>query len=203
MRIRAVIFDLGGVVVHWKEDTVYRKAAKIIRTPFSKVKKYGDHELDALCLGKITENEFWRRLLKRLGVHDHVLHRLDRLWYREYSRGSRLNRGVMNLVTKLRRHYVIGVISNLSIKYDIVNRKKNRYKHLQHLVLSYKVGLLKPDPRIYRLAARKVRCRPQDCLFIDDKLVNVKGARRAWMNVVHYRNITQLKREMKRYGILV
>ncbi|MGC0364896.1 FMN phosphatase YigB (HAD superfamily) [Rhodococcus sp. 27YEA15] len=44
------------------------------------------------------------------------------------------------------------------------------------VVLSGDVGMAKPDPDIYLLAATRLGVRPQDCVFVDDLIGNVAGA---------------------------
>lgn len=54
------------------------------------------------------------------------------------------------------------------------------------VVISEEVGLRKPDPRIYRLAAARLGVPPPDCVFVDDLLPNVEGARATGMaGIVH------------------
>lgn len=201
--IKAVIFDLGGVVIDWSDDIVYRKAAKISGLPFEKLRKVAEREKQSFMQGEFSESEFWRRVLKKSGRHDHILRKLDRLWYKEYKKNAKLNRDVINIIRKLSGRYSLGVISNLNVVHDAVNRKRKYYRYLKHRVLSYKAGVTKPDIRIYRLAAKKVRCKPRQCLFIDDKPENVKGARKAGMNAIRYKDVAQLKKDLRRYNIKI
>jgi HAD superfamily hydrolase (TIGR01509 family) len=46
------------------------------------------------------------------------------------------------------------------------------------IIYSYRIGLLKPDPRIYRIALKTACTEPQKTLFVDDRLENVEGARK-------------------------
>jgi epoxide hydrolase-like predicted phosphatase len=54
------------------------------------------------------------------------------------------------------------------------------------VIRSDEVGLRKPEPDIYRLAAARLDLRPEDCVFVDDLLANVEGARAVGMaGVLH------------------
>jgi epoxide hydrolase-like predicted phosphatase len=53
------------------------------------------------------------------------------------------------------------------------------------LVMSCEVGLRKPDPRIYLLAAERLGVAPEDVLFLDDFPVMVEAARGVGMHAVH------------------
>ncbi len=54
------------------------------------------------------------------------------------------------------------------------------------IVLSGEVGLRKPDPAIYRLAARRLEVEPEDCVFVDDLAGNVRAAAALGMTAVHH-----------------
>ncbi|SDK85865.1 putative hydrolase of the HAD superfamily [Nonomuraea maritima] len=54
------------------------------------------------------------------------------------------------------------------------------------VVSSHRVGVAKPDPRIYAIAAERAGVPPERCLFVDDRLANVEAARELGMTAVHY-----------------
>ncbi|WP_327090813.1 HAD-IA family hydrolase [Nonomuraea sp. NBC_01738] len=60
------------------------------------------------------------------------------------------------------------------------------------VVSSAKVGVAKPDARIYEIAAETAGAEPGRCLFIDDRLDNVEAARALGMTGIHYRTIDDL-----------
>ena len=57
------------------------------------------------------------------------------------------------------------------------------------VVLSGEEGFGKPDPRSYRLAAQRIGLAPQECVFVDDLAVNVRGAAEVGMVGVHHRDV--------------
>ena len=60
------------------------------------------------------------------------------------------------------------------------------------------VGMRKPDPRIYELTvARLAGINPDDCLFVDDLLVNVEAAQAIGMAAVHFRSNEQAIAEIR------
>jgi epoxide hydrolase-like predicted phosphatase len=59
---------------------------------------------------------------------------------------------------------------------------------LDAVVISGEVGLRKPEPEIYLLAAEKIGVRPPACVFVDDFRVNVEGAERVGMKGIHHRS---------------
>ncbi|MFI7615053.1 HAD family hydrolase [Nonomuraea terrae] len=60
------------------------------------------------------------------------------------------------------------------------------------VVSSHRVGVAKPDPRIYRIAAERAGVAAERCLFVDDRPANVEAARALGMTAVHYRTFDDL-----------
>jgi putative hydrolase of the HAD superfamily len=64
------------------------------------------------------------------------------------------------------------------------------------VVSSARVGLAKPDPRIFRLAASRAGVRPERCLFVDDTEENVTAAEALGMTAVHFREPADLEKAL-------
>lgn len=64
------------------------------------------------------------------------------------------------------------------------------------VVLSGAVGVAKPDPQVYLLAARELRLRPGRCVFVDDLRANVDGAVKVGMVGVQHRSVTSTVDEL-------
>ena len=56
------------------------------------------------------------------------------------------------------------------------------------MILSGEVGVRKPDPEIYLLAAERIGLAPEKCVFVDDIPVNVEGARALGMAGILHRD---------------
>lgn len=65
------------------------------------------------------------------------------------------------------------------------------------LVISGEVGLRKPEPEIYRLAAERLRLDPAECVFVDDLELNVDGARAVGMTAIHHVAYDDTRRQLE------
>ncbi|MEV6286029.1 HAD family phosphatase [Kribbella sp. NPDC051770] len=65
------------------------------------------------------------------------------------------------------------------------------------LVISGEVGLRKPEPEIYLLAAERVGLPPAECVFVDDLELNVEAARKLGMTAIHHTAYDETKRELE------
>jgi len=93
----------------------------------------------------------------------------------------------LELARSLRPHYRVSVLSNA----DVSLRDRLERDGLHHLfddiVVSAEVGMAKPEPAIFRLAAERLGLAPGECVFVDDWDKNVEAARDVGMPAVLYR----------------
>jgi epoxide hydrolase-like predicted phosphatase len=137
--------------------------------------------LGDLECGRMTEAEFEPRFGELLGVE-----RSDGLIDRLFA-GMRPDEPMLAAVAAAKRAGVrTGLVSNSwgQGRYD-----RSRFDELFDLaVISGEVGMRKPDPRIYALAAERLGVPPDRCVFVDDLPGNLKPAREIGMATVAHRD---------------
>jgi putative hydrolase of the HAD superfamily len=74
-------------------------------------------------------------------------------------------------------------------------------RHFHEQILSYEVGAMKPDPRIFERAIELAGCLPEECFYTDDIAEYVEAARRMGIDAVQFQSCAQLEREMVSRGI--
>jgi putative hydrolase of the HAD superfamily len=80
---------------------------------------------------------------------------------------------------------LLGLVSNASSTAALLVQRLDLARHFDHLVFSFRVGVLKPDPVIYLTACRALGVRPEDCLFVGDgNGFELDGARALGMETV-------------------
>jgi epoxide hydrolase-like predicted phosphatase len=65
------------------------------------------------------------------------------------------------------------------------------------LFISAEIGLVKPDPRLYRLALDRLGVAPGEAVFIDDFPENVQAARQAGLHAIHFTSPDQARQELQ------
>ena len=94
---------------------------------------------------------------------------------------------VVSLAERLRESYIVGVLSNSTLRLEKELLEGNGIHDIFHVVInSARVGIAKPDAGIYHHAAKAVGIEPSACVHIDDLPHNVEGAREAGFQAVHY-----------------
>lgn len=71
--------------------------------------------------------------------------------------------------------------------------------HFDVVVLSGEVGLRKPDPRMYELAADRLGLEPSQCAFVDDLEANIEGAREVGMFVVLHEEVQETAERLEEF----
>src|SRR5262245_60360572 len=98
---------------------------------------------------------------------------------RDFFAGDSLNELLLDHIKRLRQAgYRTGLLSNFA---DDARRLWSEvYPFIDYfdgVVISCEIGLMKPEPQVYILAAQSLGVEPQEALFIDDFIENVVGAR--------------------------
>lgn len=98
----------------------------------------------------------------------------------------------------LKPKYQIGLLSNAPGNWLSEIFLPEQIEVFDSIVLSYEVGLTKPDHKIYRLAAEKLGVTAQECVFIDDREAYCESAREVGMQAVCYQGFRQFKTDLDR-----
>lgn len=94
--------------------------------------------------------------------------------------------------------YKIGLLSNVGsnwVREELLSVEDQ--KLFDDILLSYEVGMIKPDPEMYRLAAKRLGVQPDECLMIDDIGKYCEAARDTGMKAVNYEHFHQAKRAIE------
>jgi len=104
---------------------------------------------------------------------------------------------VVALLRRARVRVPLVLVSNAALELESDLHSMGLGDLADHVVNSARVGLAKPDPRIYRLAAELAGTPPERCLFVDDSEENVEAAAALGMRTVHFREPVDLERALE------
>lgn len=198
--MKAIIFDLGNVLIHFDAVRAARRFAREASVPFEKVWRhfFTSPVEKAYTRGEITTREFF--LHAKRAFNSHVNFRtFTRLWNDIFWE----NEGIEPLLKKLGRRYPLYLISNTNeLHFDYVRRRFPKvFRHFTKTFPSHVVGRRKPDRRIYWMVLKTIRLRPEETVFIDDMPPFIEAAKKIGMKGIRYRSIPQLGRDLRRLGI--
>lgn len=200
-KIKALIFDMGNVVAFYDNMLAARKMSKIINAPAKKIFKIIDGPAekftDAYELGAPSK-VYWDIAAKKLGVEKIPYKKFDKLWVKIFNP----NREMIFLIKKLRKNYKTALLSNTGRIHKEYLSKKYKFHNLFHVeIFSFKVKARKPNKEIYLLALKKLKVKPNEAVFIDDRIECVEGAEKVGIHGIHFKNNKQFLREIRKLGV--
>lgn len=107
--------------------------------------------------------------------------------------------GMRQLLEEMKgRGYKMYGLTNWCSKVHDVMPKYDIFKLLDGAVISSEEHMVKPDANIYMQLCEKFSLKPEECLFADDKPVNIEGARNVGMKAVVFTDAETFRRDMER-----
>ena len=195
-----VVFDIGGVLVEWEphlawmEELGTREAVEAFmeRIDFMGLNKRGDAGEDFTDLAaEISDPEDRRRLEGYVSLYTRTV--------------PNAVAGTWALVDRLiEREVPLHGITNWSAETwpEGVKIHPRLDEIFGTLVVSGRERVSKPEARIYRLLCERAGVEPAECVFIDDGLHNVEGARSIGMDGIHFTGAEALETELAARGLL-
>ncbi|MGA9545905.1 MAG: HAD family phosphatase [Candidatus Sulfotelmatobacter sp.] len=199
-QIHAIFWDVGGVLLTNAWDHTERAAA-LERFHLDEKDFASRHEMvvSSFERGKITLDEYLDRT---------VFYR-DRPFTREQFRDYMfsLSRPVPEVLAFARTlagsgKYFMGTINNESRELNLHRIEKFGLREIFRLfVSSCFVGLRKPESGIYRLAIEITQFNPEECCFIDDRVLNLECAAKLGMHTIQMQTPELLRQELGKLGV--
>lgn len=98
--------------------------------------------------------------------------------------------------------YLLATLNNESLELNLHRIRVFGLRKIFKLFLSSCfLGLKKPDDAIYRMALKLTQCQPAECVFIDDRDLNLECARSEGMHTIQFRNVEQLGQDLRGLGV--
>jgi epoxide hydrolase-like predicted phosphatase len=189
--IRAVIFDIGGVLEITPSLGLDERWERRLGLPAGELSRRTRDVWRGGSVGTLTEAEVHDRLGIRLGLDEDEVGALMADVWTEYL--GTLNEELFGYFRSLRPRYRTAIISNSFV--GAREREQERYGFgdaTDLIVYSHEVGLSKPDPRIYELACDRLGVSPPEAVFVDDTEEAVAGARAVGMHALLFEDNAQV-----------
>lgn len=174
--IKTLLCDMGNVLVFFCHERMCRQIGEVCGRSAAEIRE---------CLiDSSLQWEFERGFISEEALHARLEEILNcRLPFPDLIRAVsdifELNDSMVPVLTALKQREVrLVLLSNTCISHlNFVRSRWDLLNLFDHLVLSYEVGAIKPEDDIYRAALREIRCRPEECLYIDDIAAYVEKGR--------------------------
>jgi len=209
--IKAIIFDVEGVLQIAKNKTyqtklhtnmgVHEKISKKLKIPLDNYFDYLDEDYSLSIEGKLSKSKLLSNLSKRL---NYPKEKLEKIYSKAYSRRYRKNRFLLRLAEKFKkRGFKIAILSDQWHLSSPALIPEKFYKIFNPIVTSCSAGVRKPNPKIYKILLKKLKTKPEESLFIDDREWNLPPAQKFGINTIWFTGNKTLKTQIKDFGIKI
>jgi 2-haloacid dehalogenase len=195
-----VVFDVGNVLLRWDPRFLYRRIfddeermewflANVCTSAWNLEQDRGRDWDEAVAL-----------LVERHPDHETPIRAFHERWHETVSGAIEDNVAVLQGL----REAGVPTYCITNFSGSKFREAQTRYPFLANFdgaIVSGDERLLKPNPAIYRLLLGRYGLAAEECVFIDDSLANVDGARSVGMQAIHYREPMDLAAELVRHGI--
>lgn len=204
MNYKAVIWDFGGVITS---------------SPFEAFNKFElDNNLPKDIIRTINSENPDDNAWAKFERNDIDINEFDTLFSKEADKkgfqisgkqvvkllSGDIRKPMVDFLLSLKENYKLGCITN-----NIQNSKDDKVNHLNqasqvmkifdHIIESSRVGLRKPDPKIYYMSCEALGVRPEECIYLDDLGINLKPARKIGMTTIKVIDPNDAIDEVKKY----
>ena len=196
MPIKAVIWDLGGVILRTEDYIPRQKLADRLGMTRLDLEELVFHSPSGMRAqrGEISVEEHWENLRLALGLAEQELPAVQQAFWG----GDRIDAGLLKDIRRLRPQVHIGLLSNaFSDLRQVITEYWKFSDVFETLVISSEVGIMKPDPRIYHLALERLAVQPAEAVFIDDFPRNVEGSLALGIRSILFQNRRQAWQELQ------
>jgi putative hydrolase of the HAD superfamily len=200
--VTALFWDVGGVILSNGWDRAARSAAaKKFGLDWEELQDRHDLASPAFETGKITLDTYLLRTVfyrKRSFTREEFTEFI-------FAQSSEFpeSRAVLSELATTGK-YLLCTINNEPL--ELNERRIQQFqlrREFKAFFSSCYLGIRKPDEGIYRLALEVTQRHPEECLFIDDRELNLECARQLQMRTVHFQNAEQLRQDLAAYGVTV
>ena len=196
MSIRAVFFDLGGVIVRTEFQAPRQRLAERLGMEYDDLVKivFDSDSGYKATMGEISSDEHWASVIQRLKRPASELSAIRD----EFFAGDIVDRTLLDYLRSLRGKYKTGLISNAwgDLRDYIVKEKFD--DAFDKMIISAEVGAAKPEPKIFQIALEQLGVRPKEAVFVDDFLINIEGCEKVGLKGIHFKDPESALQQLKK-----
>lgn len=199
--IKAIIFDLGKVIVPFDFNRGYDRLESLCGIPAAEIpaRIAPTGLVNRLESGEIEPREFVKLISAHLNLETSYEDFCE-IWYSIFLPDTLIPESMLEGIA---RKYPLILLSNTNpMHFEMLVKNYPLLRHFHSYVLSYKVGAMKPSPAIYHKAVEAAGCLAGECFFTDDIPAYVEGAKLLGIDAVAFESAEQIERELNRRGVV-
>ena len=191
--INSIIFDWGGVLAPSDNKIGIIRLKKNFEFDEKVFFKYYDNHEDDYC-NTNNYTEFLNDVSKKFNIPVNSIIK---------AFNADPPDEVFSIAKKLSNNYKTYILSNqIKFRTDYI-KKTFDLNFFNNTFFSNEMGVKKPSNKIYTILLNEINQKPEHCLFIDDSPINIEAAKKLGFNVILFKSIEQLKKELTSFSIQI
>jgi epoxide hydrolase-like predicted phosphatase len=194
--IKTILFDLGNVIVPFDFKRAYAKLGPLCGCEAADIpiRIRSTDLVTRFETGHVGPEQFVEEFSAVLGLKI-TFEEFRDLWTCIFLPQPLIAEA---LLESLASRYRLMLLSNTNpIHFEMIKTNYPLLRHFHDCVLSYEAGAVKPQSKIFQVAIQRSQCKPEECFFTDDILINVEAARKHGMDAVQFHSSAQLEDELR------
>ena len=195
MSLRAVFFDLGGVIVRTEYQAPRQRLAEEFGMDYDDIDKlvFGTPSAARASVGEITEEEHWRNVMKILKRPANEYERIRD----DFFAGDVIDHTILNFLRSIKPKYKVGLISNAWNGLRSYIEREKFVDAFHHMTISAEVGVTKPSAKIYEFALEQLQVKAKEAVFVDDVHENIEACEKLGMKGIHFKDPESALKQLK------
>ena len=195
MTIRAVFFDLGGVILRTEYQAPRQRLAERLNMTYEDLVRlvFENKSSQQASIGTISPEQHWDEVLRLM----HLTADQKDIVRNEFFGGDLLDVNLVDFIRSLRPGVKTGLISNAWLDLRDYITSQHFEDAFDEMIISAEVGVMKPDAGIYQMALESVGVSPNEAVFVDDTVRNVEGAKAVGMHGIQFKQPEEAIEEIK------
>lgn len=195
-RVRAVVFDVGGVLLRTDDHGPRRRLAETMGLTEAQLHDavFESPLARSATLGTVREEALWADVARRFNLDVTQM----AAFQAGFWGGDVFDTDFMAWIGALRPRVSTGLLSNAwSGARDTFINRFACYRYVDSVVISAEEGVAKPDPEIYRICLRRMGVTAEETVFVDDFARNIEAANRLGMRGILFSSRAQAMAEIE------
>jgi glucose-1-phosphatase len=196
--IKALIFDLGGVILIHDKDIMGHILSEMFSIPLkSAINLWNENKRDLLN-GTISSKQCIQKMMKIIPT-DSSFTDMTRKWENLYAKNSQIDTKMIHLICEYRKKYKIFLLTDTIDTHHAYNTSRKLFSMFERVFASHIEKITKTEgKKVFENILTKIAFDPKECIFIDDIKEYVKCAKEMGLYGIQYKNLSQLKQDVHR-----
>jgi FMN phosphatase YigB (HAD superfamily) len=197
---KVIIFDLGNTLIRFDHSIAAKKLSNLFHIDSEKVRLlFFDSELTRdFEKGLISPRVFYSRVTELLNIkisfNDFVAIWNDIFWEDKRS---------CDIARQLKKRYKLFLLSNVNrLHFEYVEKKFDIIKIFDEVIVSFAVGAMKPEKKIFEDAIRRAGGDKSQVLYIDDREDLIREANAFGIESIKFEGADKLEKVLQEKGVL-